>query len=54
MAYVQQDEFPFQLSQYCNVTDPHYGSLTNVSSLGELYMSKLLADPTFHMVGMKY
>ena len=56
MAYVNQDQgFVYKgahipLAIVCTESDPQYGGLTNISSLGELYVSKLLADPTFDMV----
>ena len=50
-AYVNQDSaFGFNLSEICNKTAPHQPVLQDVSSLGELYINKLLADPTFDMV----
>lgn len=59
MTYVNQDHgleaidlhgFHIELSGICTVVDPKFGGLQNSSSLGELYISKLLADPTFDMV----
>ena len=49
-SYVNYDSFGGNLYDQCNVTDPVHGGLQNVSSLGELYVSKLLADRTFDMV----
>lgn len=54
MAYINQDiglqQYGFELYDFCNETDPRYGGLQNMSSLGEVYILKLLADPTFDMV----
>jgi hypothetical protein len=49
-SYVNYDAFGGSLYDQCNVTDPAHAGLQNVSSLGELYVSKLLADRTFDMV----
>ena len=50
MAYVNNDVFSGSLYDLCNVTDPSHEGLQNVSSFGELYISKLLSDATFDMV----
>lgn len=49
-SYVNYDSFSSNLYELCNVTDPVHKGLQNVSSFGELYVSKLLADRTFDMV----
>ena len=49
-AYVNDDVFSGSLYDLCNVTDPSHEGLVNVSSFGELYISKLLSDTTFDMV----
>ena len=50
-TYVNQDNIlGINLSKICNHTGPHQPGLLNISSLGELYINKLLADPTFDMV----
>ena len=57
MSYINQDiglqlfGTGQNLSSVCNGTDNDYPvRLNEVQSLGELYISKLLADPTFDMV----
>lgn len=57
IAYANNDtglvinHFPVPLVSVCNNTDFDHG-FVNVSSFGELYVSKLLEDPTFEMVGL--
>ena len=59
MSYVNQDVglvykgHSFKLGSICSEVDPQFGGLQNVSSLGELYINKLKADPSFEMVSMK-
>lgn len=53
IAYTNADTglpFPIPLHAICNDTSVNNG-LVNVSSFGELYVSKLLEDRTFDMVG---
>ena len=53
MTYVNRDNtFGVNLSHFCNKTGPDGTGLQNVSSLGELYINHLLADPSFDMVLM--
>lgn len=50
-TYVNQDNiFSINLSEICNQSGPHQPGLQNISSLGELYIKKLLADPAFDLV----